>query len=339
MNPAACAAQCVVPRLDEQGVSLLAQLLAFNPAQRVSARRALQHPYFADLRAAEAAARSGATAACAGAADALVTAMPPDATNPTRASRRVVCKGNSMPANGQGHAAARGAATEHLYSSGDVEMAAVPPSASPGAPEPDAGAWARVAGPPNQATGGMPSQAPGSLRGHPAAPLSLLCTEVPECAAGLGPSRSVCNGGAGGHGVSQFTGVGCGVSSTAACEGNGACGSAQPYPVQPYPGLNLGQVVRAGSCGQLRGGPPRRPLATLSAPAAAQRANEGAGLGAAAGACHRLDLALQSRGLGCASMPFLVCLIICRVQRQGPSCSLRGLVNDFARDATHFIFC
>ena len=48
--------QHVVPRLEKAGVCLLAQLLAYDPARRISARRALQHPYFADLRTAEAAA-------------------------------------------------------------------------------------------------------------------------------------------------------------------------------------------------------------------------------------------------------------------------------------------
>lgn len=39
----------VVPGLDPQGVDLLAQMLHLDPARRISARAALQHPYFADI--------------------------------------------------------------------------------------------------------------------------------------------------------------------------------------------------------------------------------------------------------------------------------------------------
>ncbi|KAK9832617.1 hypothetical protein WJX81_003951 [Elliptochloris bilobata] len=65
--------------------------------------------------------------------------------------------------------------------------------------------------------------------------------------------------------------------------------------------LGAGACMRTGSCGQLRGALPRRPLATLSAPAAAQRANSaGAALGVPPGACHRLDSALQASARGMA---------------------------------------
>lgn len=36
----------MVPALDPLGVDLLAQLLRYNPAERITARAALQHPYF-----------------------------------------------------------------------------------------------------------------------------------------------------------------------------------------------------------------------------------------------------------------------------------------------------
>jgi serine/threonine protein kinase len=39
----------VVPGLDAQGVDLLTQMLHLDPARRISARAALQHPYFADI--------------------------------------------------------------------------------------------------------------------------------------------------------------------------------------------------------------------------------------------------------------------------------------------------
>lgn len=39
----------VVPRLDAQGYDLLAQLLSVNPSKRITAKNALNHPWFADL--------------------------------------------------------------------------------------------------------------------------------------------------------------------------------------------------------------------------------------------------------------------------------------------------
>lgn len=44
----------VVPRLDPEGVDLLRQMLEYDPLKRITAKRALQHPFFADLREAEA---------------------------------------------------------------------------------------------------------------------------------------------------------------------------------------------------------------------------------------------------------------------------------------------
>ena len=38
--------QSVVPTLDPLGVDLLARLLHYNPAERITARAALQHEYF-----------------------------------------------------------------------------------------------------------------------------------------------------------------------------------------------------------------------------------------------------------------------------------------------------
>jgi len=38
-----------VPQLDAQGIDLLSKCLAYDPAQRISARQALRHPYFNDL--------------------------------------------------------------------------------------------------------------------------------------------------------------------------------------------------------------------------------------------------------------------------------------------------
>ena len=39
----------IVPRLCDQGIDLLSQLLRFDPSSRVSAKVAMQHPYFDDL--------------------------------------------------------------------------------------------------------------------------------------------------------------------------------------------------------------------------------------------------------------------------------------------------
>jgi serine/threonine protein kinase len=39
----------VVPQLDNDGLDLLARLLVYDPTQRISAKQALQHPYFHDL--------------------------------------------------------------------------------------------------------------------------------------------------------------------------------------------------------------------------------------------------------------------------------------------------
>ncbi|CAN6620676.1 cyclin-dependent kinase 1 [Trichomonascus vanleenenianus] len=38
--------QTAVPGLDDDGIDLLEQLLAYDPAMRISAKRAIQHPYF-----------------------------------------------------------------------------------------------------------------------------------------------------------------------------------------------------------------------------------------------------------------------------------------------------
>ena len=39
----------IVPQLDENGIDLLQQMLEFDPAKRIHATEALEHPYFADL--------------------------------------------------------------------------------------------------------------------------------------------------------------------------------------------------------------------------------------------------------------------------------------------------
>ena len=44
-----------MPCLEEAGVDLVADMLAFDPLRRILACHALQHPYFASLRTAEAA--------------------------------------------------------------------------------------------------------------------------------------------------------------------------------------------------------------------------------------------------------------------------------------------
>lgn len=55
----------LVPRLaaDPQALDLLSRMLAPNPRHRVSAARALAHPWFDDIRAAEAAALQAGVAA------------------------------------------------------------------------------------------------------------------------------------------------------------------------------------------------------------------------------------------------------------------------------------
>jgi cyclin-dependent kinase 3 len=40
----------LVPQLDPEGVDLLSQMLRYNPIDRISAKEALQHPWFSDLR-------------------------------------------------------------------------------------------------------------------------------------------------------------------------------------------------------------------------------------------------------------------------------------------------
>jgi serine/threonine protein kinase len=39
----------VVPNLCDHGLDLLKQMLAYEPSQRISAKKALTHPYFQDL--------------------------------------------------------------------------------------------------------------------------------------------------------------------------------------------------------------------------------------------------------------------------------------------------
>ena len=39
----------VVPTLDAAGVDLLQRMLEYDPARRISARKAMAHPFFADL--------------------------------------------------------------------------------------------------------------------------------------------------------------------------------------------------------------------------------------------------------------------------------------------------
>jgi serine/threonine protein kinase len=41
--------KAAVPTLDDLGVDLLAKMLAFQPSKRISARAALNHPWFDDL--------------------------------------------------------------------------------------------------------------------------------------------------------------------------------------------------------------------------------------------------------------------------------------------------
>lgn len=39
-----------VPQLDEQGLELLSNMLIYDPGKRISAKRALEHPYFDEIR-------------------------------------------------------------------------------------------------------------------------------------------------------------------------------------------------------------------------------------------------------------------------------------------------
>nr|GMC47247.1 cell division control protein 2 homolog D [Ipomoea batatas] len=38
-----------VPNLDENGLNLLAEMLHYEPSRRISAKKAMEHPYFDDL--------------------------------------------------------------------------------------------------------------------------------------------------------------------------------------------------------------------------------------------------------------------------------------------------
>ncbi|KAF9346849.1 Cyclin-dependent kinase 2, partial [Mortierella sp. NVP85] len=42
--------ESVVPHLDAYGLDLLSQMIEYDPTQRISAKRALQHPFFDDLK-------------------------------------------------------------------------------------------------------------------------------------------------------------------------------------------------------------------------------------------------------------------------------------------------
>jgi serine/threonine protein kinase len=39
----------LVPTLDEEGVNLLEEMLQYDPAKRITAADAMNHPYFSDL--------------------------------------------------------------------------------------------------------------------------------------------------------------------------------------------------------------------------------------------------------------------------------------------------
>mmetsp|Transcript_26425 Transcript_26425/g.57942 ORF Transcript_26425/g.57942 Transcript_26425/m.57942 type:complete len:309 (+) Transcript_26425:293-1219(+) len=49
----------LVPKLDPQGVNLLEQMLQYDPGRRISAQRALEHPFFAGINAAPGGHHSG----------------------------------------------------------------------------------------------------------------------------------------------------------------------------------------------------------------------------------------------------------------------------------------
>eukprot|EP00300_Choanocystis_sp_HF-7_P005278 c13991_g1_i1.p1 GENE.c13991_g1_i1~~c13991_g1_i1.p1 ORF type:complete len:524 (+),score=87.84 c13991_g1_i1:488-2059(+) len=68
------------PLLSEQGFDLLNRLLTYNPKYRVTAKKALQHPWFEDLRVRRAEAE--AAAAVAAASESTVTAPPSQAASP-----------------------------------------------------------------------------------------------------------------------------------------------------------------------------------------------------------------------------------------------------------------
>jgi len=40
----------VIPDLDEYGADLMRRLLTFDPTKRISAKAALKHPYFLELK-------------------------------------------------------------------------------------------------------------------------------------------------------------------------------------------------------------------------------------------------------------------------------------------------
>ncbi|KAG0367884.1 Cyclin-dependent kinase catalytic subunit [Gamsiella multidivaricata] len=40
----------IVPQLSKDGINLLSQMLEYDPAKRISAKRALLHPFFDDIR-------------------------------------------------------------------------------------------------------------------------------------------------------------------------------------------------------------------------------------------------------------------------------------------------
>lgn len=49
MYPRPDSLQHLVPTLDQDGVDLLEQMLQFDPAKRITAADAMNHPYFNDL--------------------------------------------------------------------------------------------------------------------------------------------------------------------------------------------------------------------------------------------------------------------------------------------------
>jgi len=65
VRPTQTAIKSVCPTLDAQGVELLALMLKFNPADRISARQALKHPWFNELNEYKAKKAAQASAAAA----------------------------------------------------------------------------------------------------------------------------------------------------------------------------------------------------------------------------------------------------------------------------------